>query len=241
MDAFRIPAGAVDIGGLHKVSLVDFPGRVSAVVFLNGCNFRCPYCHNPDLARGRTRQAVAVETLGRYLAARQGLIDGVVITGGEPTLQTGLKHLCRAIRSLGYPVKLDTNGSRPQALAALIDAGLVDYVAMDVKTDPAHYAAVSPRQDVAGRIRASIALIMESGIDYEFRTTCVRPLVSIPVMARIAALLAGARVYAIQQFYAKETLDPDCGSQRNDRFDDDELRNLKAIAEPMVDCCVLRG
>ncbi|MBL0713702.1 MAG: anaerobic ribonucleoside-triphosphate reductase activating protein [Desulfosarcina sp.] len=236
-----MPGAAIDIGGLHKVSLVDFPGRVSAVVFLNGCNFRCPYCHNPDLAKGAAAGAVAAETLRDYLEARRGMLDGVVITGGEPTLQPGLMRFCESIRSMGYPLKLDTNGSRPEVLRDLIASRLVDYIAMDIKTDMETYATMTGHIKIAARIRASIDLIMASGVDYEFRTTCVRPLISPPVMTRIAALIKGARVYAIQKFYAKETLDPDCGSRRNDHFDDDELLNLKAIAEPMVECCVLRG
>jgi pyruvate formate lyase activating enzyme len=234
-------AAGIDIGGVHKVSLVDFPGRVSTVVFLNGCNFRCPYCHNPDLARGLAGGLVAAEAVRSYLETRRGLIDGVVITGGEPTLQPGLADFCAAIRSMGYPVKLDTNGSRPACLEGLIARRLVNFVAMDIKADPAAYGALSPRKDIGARIRASIDLIMNSGVDYEFRTTCIRPLITPSVMARIAGLIRGARVYAIQKFCAKETLDPDCGSHRHDRFDDDELRNLKAIVEPMVECCVLRG
>ncbi len=232
---------AVDIGGFHKVSLVDYPGRVSAVVFLNGCNFQCPYCHNPDLARGAAGGAVAAESVFSYLAARRGLLDGVVITGGEPTLQPGLANFCDTIRSMGYPIKLDTNGSRPECLASLITARRVDYVAMDVKTDLPAYAAMSTEREIAARIRTSIDLIMDAGVDYEFRTTCIRPLVSVPVIKRITSLIKGARVYAIQKFYAKKTLDPNCGSDRNAHFDDNELRNLKATAEPMVDCCVLRG
>jgi pyruvate formate lyase activating enzyme len=241
MVALEMPAAGIDIGGVHKVSLVDFPGRVSTVVFLNGCNFHCPYCHNPDLARGLAGGAVAAETVRQYLETRRGLIDGVVITGGEPTLQAGLADFCTGIQSMGYPIKLDTNGSRPACLEGLITKRLVNFIAMDIKTDPAAYGALSPRKDIGARVRASIDLIMDSGVDYEFRTTCIRPLITPSVMKRIAGLIKGARIYAIQKFYAKETLDPGYGSQRNDRFDDDELRNLKAIAEPMVECCVLRG
>jgi len=228
------------IGGLQKVSMIDYPGRLSAVVFMSGCNFRCPYCHNPQLARGEVVHPIAEEDVLTYLDARRDLLDGVVLSGGEPTLQAGLPDLCRAFKARGLAVKLDTNGSFPDRLQTLIRDGLIDYAAMDVKTDPDRYGASLCSPDLAAAVKASIALIMASGIPHEFRTTCFRPLVDADVMGRIAALIKGAKTYAIQKFCAKETLDPQAGSNRDHFFDDDELMHLKAIAEPMVDHCFLR-
>jgi pyruvate formate lyase activating enzyme len=230
----------VHIGGLQKVSMIDYPGRLSAVVFLNGCNFHCPYCHNPELARSEIDQPVPESDVLAYLEARRGLLDGVVVTGGEPTLQKGLPDLCRDVQALGYAVKLDTNGSVPEVLQILIREKLIDYVAMDVKTDPDHYAPTLCTQDPAAAIRASIKLVMSSGLPYEFRTTCFRPLMNAQAMARIGALIKGAKTYAIQKFCAKETLDPDAGSYKDHFFDDNELLWLKAIVEPMVECCFVR-
>ncbi|MBR9981399.1 MAG: anaerobic ribonucleoside-triphosphate reductase activating protein, partial [Desulfatitalea sp.] len=127
------------LAGLQKNSLIDFPGRVSCVAFVTGCNFACPYCHNPMLARGAYPQRITVPQLLDFLLPRRKLIDGVVISGGEPTLHPGLPDLCRAIRNAGMAVKLDTNGSRPAVLDRLIHLGLVDFVAMDIKTAPASY------------------------------------------------------------------------------------------------------
>jgi len=230
----------VHIGGLQKVSMIDYPGKLSAVIFLKGCNFHCPYCHNPELAGNQSAAGMAVEDVLAYLDARKGLLGGVVVSGGEPTLQQGLPDLCRALKTRGYTVKIDTNGSVPGMLQALIRDRLIDRIAMDIKTDPDHYAPVLCAPDPAAAIRASIALIMRSGLPYEFRTTCFRPLVSARTMRRITSLIRGAKAYAIQKFYAKKTLDPDAGSTRDHFFDDDELWHLKAIAEPMVEYCFVR-
>jgi pyruvate formate lyase activating enzyme len=192
------------------------------------------------LARGETDARLSASDILAYLEARRGLLDGVVLSGGEPTLQKGLPDLCRAIKDRGYTVKLDTNGSFPSVLEALIAAGLVDYVAMDVKTDPDRYAPALCPEDPAAAIRASIQLIMASGLPYEFRTTCFRPMIDTHILSRIAALVKGAQTFAIQKFCAKGTLDPEAGSSRHHYFDDNELLHLKAIVEPMVDCCLVR-
>jgi len=230
----------VRIGGLQKVSMVDYPGTLSAVIFLSGCNFHCPYCHNPELARDQGDAQIAEADVLAYLDARRDLLEGVVLSGGEPTLQPELPDLCRAVKARGYAIKLDTNGSFPDVLQALIRERLIDRVAMDIKTDPDHYAPSLCTPNPAAAIRSSIALIMRSGLPYEFRTTCFRPLINDQTMGRIAALIKGAKAYAIQKFYAKRTLDPDAGSSRDHFFDDNELWHLKAIAEPMVDYCFVR-
>jgi pyruvate formate lyase activating enzyme len=230
----------VHIGGLQKVSMIDYPGKLSTVIFLNGCNFHCPYCHNPELVAGAAAERITEEDILSYLDARRDFLEGIVISGGEPTLQPDLPDFCRALKSCGYAVKLDTNGSFPEMLQTLIQDRLIDFIAMDVKTDPDCYAPAFCALDPAAAIKASIALIMNSGLPYEFRTTCFRPLVNTRTMERIASSIKGAKAYAIQKFYAKETLDPDAGSTRDHFFDDNELWHLKAIAEPMIEYCFVR-
>jgi len=133
------------IGGLHKNSLIDYPGKISCVIFLSGCNFDCPYCHNPELAKGRSLSTgyLSEDLIFDFLGSRKGFLDGVVVSGGEPTLQKGLISFCEKIRLMDYPVKLDTNGSRPEVIKKLIDEDLVNYIAMDIKTDPSHYTPLT--------------------------------------------------------------------------------------------------
>ena len=234
---------AVRIGGIQKQSLIDFPGKVSCVLFLTGCNLNCPYCHNPALARGEVPDPQAPNTLEfmDFLRQRRGFLDGVVISGGEPTLQVGLLHLCERIRALGYPIKLDTNGSRPGILAHLLDRGLLDYIAMDVKTHPLLYRQhVQSHCDPASFIE-SIRLIIESGIDHEFRTTCIKPIVSPSIIDAIAHLISGAKRFVLQQFRNTEILHPEFFlNNRSHPYSCSELDRLKDIASRQVACCLVR-
>lgn len=164
------------IVGIQKLTLLDFPGKVACTVFLNGCNFRCPYCHNAELL-GDGDEVMTVAGLLAFLQKRQGILEGVCITGGEPTLHPELPALLREVRALGYAVKLDTNGYRPEILEAVLNQGLVDYVAMDLKNGPAGYAeTVGLAQVELAKIRQSIRFLMDSLVDFELRTTVVNPL-----------------------------------------------------------------
>ena len=164
------------IVGIQKLTLLDYPGKVACTVFLNGCNFRCPYCHNAELL-GDVEPVMSVEALLAFLGKRQGILDGVCITGGEPTLHPQLPELLRAVRALGFAVKLDTNGYRPQVLGAVLGEGLADYVAMDLKNGPNDYAKTVGLDDPdLAKIRESIGLLMASGREFELRTTVVKPL-----------------------------------------------------------------
>lgn len=164
------------IVGIQKLTLLDYPGKVACTVFLNGCNFRCPYCHNAELL-GDGDEVMTVAGLLAFLQKRQGILEGVCITGGEPTLHPELPALLRAVRELGYAVKLDTNGYRPEILEAVLSQGLVDYVAMDLKNGPEGYAeTVGLAQVELAKIRQSIRLLMDSSVDFELRTTVVNPL-----------------------------------------------------------------
>ena len=164
------------IAGLQKCTLLDYPGKVACTVFLPGCNFRCPFCHNFELVETPQTMMDDQELLA-FLQKRQGLLEGVCITGGEPTLQPELPQLLQKIRELGFAVKLDTNGALPDRLAALLDTGLVDYVAMDVKNGPGSYAATCGLEHLdLAKIEGSIRLLLENKVDYELRTTVCTPL-----------------------------------------------------------------
>jgi pyruvate formate lyase activating enzyme len=230
------------IGGLQKQSLIDYPGRISCVLFTSGCNFACPYCHNPQLtgAPDRTAPGFRIDDFLAFLEERRTLLEGVVISGGEPTLHADLPELCRRVKALGFPLKLDTNGSRPQMIKRLIAEGLVDYLAMDIKTEPERYAGeIDPRSD-SGALLESLQAIMASGIDYEFRTTCVKPWVTPATVARIACLIQGSRLYALQTFRSDRLLQPDFFNGMDAAFSPEEMATLQRIAEPHVSCCTWR-
>ena len=165
------------ITGLQKMTLLDFPGRIACTVFLQGCNFRCPFCHNSDLLGPEGMTDISTEELLAFLNKRKGMLDGVCITGGEPTVQRDLPDLLRAIKALGYPVKLDTNGTNPAMLKSLVNEGLVDYVAMDIKNSKEKYGLTAGIPGLSmDKIEESMRFLLEGTVDYEFRTTAVREL-----------------------------------------------------------------
>ena len=178
------------IAGLQKMTLLDYPGKVACTVFLQGCNFRCPFCHNSGLLDMAGEEYMTPEDLIGFLRKRKGLLDGVCITGGEPTLQPGLVELAEQIKAEGFLLKLDTNGSRPKVLKELIDRGLVDYVAMDIKNCPDRYGETVgvPRISLEG-IEESIRLLMQGKVAYEFRTTVMDELHGNAEMEGIGAWL----------------------------------------------------
>ncbi len=231
------------VGGLQKNSLIDYPGKVSCVCFFTGCNFDCPYCHNPDLVLKNmtSLRPLNEDGLCSFLEARKGLLDGVVLSGGEPTLESELVPLCRKIKAMGYALKLDTNGSRPWVIKDLIEKGLIDYVAMDVKTEPGRYSHLIKRGYDPSGLLSSIQIIMGSEIDYEFRTTCVRPMVEPLVIGNIGRIIKGARLYALQGFHGRKLLHPEFFQGIKAGYDRDEMAQLKSIAEPYVQRCILRG
>lgn len=230
------------LGGMQKNSFIDFPGKVSCVLFLPGCNFDCPYCHNPDLVKGTLSGPPFFDekTACEFLERRKGFLDGVVISGGEPTLEKDLTSLCEKIKQMGYPVKLDTNGSRPQVIERLIDEGLVDYIAMDIKTDPFCYSPFIKKDYNPDHILSSIQIIMESALAYEFRTTCVKPMVDEHIIENIAKIIKGAMLYALQRFSHTEVLHPEFFQETESGYDEDGLMHLKSIAEPWVKECIVR-
>ncbi len=165
------------ISGLQKMTLLDFPGKIACTVFLHGCNYRCPFCHNSGLLAGAGEQLMSEEALMDFLRSRQGLLDGVCVSGGEPTLYPELENLLANMKALGFAVKLDTNGSRPEILKALVAKGYVDYVAMDVKNSPRCYAATVGNDHVRmDAVEESLRFLIGGSVPYELRTTLVEPL-----------------------------------------------------------------
>lgn len=167
----------MNIAGLQKMTLLDYPGKVACTVFLQGCNFRCPFCHNSGLLEAKGTDHIPQEELFAFLQKRAGLLEGVCITGGEPTLQKDLPELLSGMKALGYAVKLDTNGSRPEILKSLVNQNLVDYVAMDIKNGPERYAeTVGVSHPDLAKIEESMVFLMQGELPYEFRTTVVQQL-----------------------------------------------------------------
>ena len=198
------------IAGLQKMTLLDFPGKVACTVFLDGCNFRCPFCHNSGLLEGRAEAAMTEETFFAFLEKRKGILEGVCVTGGEPTLQKSLPDFLKKIKDLGYAVKLDTNGYRPEVLRNLVEQGLVDYVAMDIKNGPDHYSTTTGVNIDLEKIEESIKFLASEKINYEFRTTICNPLHdtrSITQMGQWLLRLTGGQ--AVKALYLQPFVDRD--------------------------------
>jgi pyruvate formate lyase activating enzyme len=226
------------VGGLQKTSLIDYPGKICAVIFTQGCNFNCPYCHNPELIPFKNESVIEQKALFDFLERRRGLLDAVTVTGGEPVLQHDLPCFLKDIKSLGYQVKLDTNGSNPLMLRTIISMGSVSYLAMDVKAPLSKYAYVTRKAVQAEDIASSIEIIKDSGVNYEFRTTVVRSQLSIEDILEIAHSIQGAQNYYLQKFIPSKTNDPTFMKEYT--YSDEEFDNLKAKLEGLVDFCGLR-
>ena len=197
----------MNIHGLQKMTLLDFPGHVACTVFLGGCDFRCPFCHNFELVDGSTPALMQEGELLSFLEKRKGLLDGVAITGGEPCLRPDLPDLMRRIREMGFAVKLDTNGAHPALLRQILDERLADYVAVDIKNSPEKYARTCglPAIDLEP-IRESVRMLMTGDTDYEFRTTVVDELHSAEDFPAIGRWIAGARRYFLQGFADRDSV-----------------------------------
>lgn len=227
------------IGGLQKVSLVDYPGHISATLFLQGCNFRCPYCHNPELVNPELFQRpLPEEEVWAFLRNRVGKLDGVAITGGEPTLHKDLPDIMRRIKGLGLLVKLDTNGSHPDMLEQIIGLRCVDYIAMDLKAPLERYAELTGvRVDIAA-IQKSIRLIMDAPVASEFRTTVVRSLLTPEEVMAIGRMIQGARRYALQRFVPSKHVE--AGFIAAATYAPQELEALCDALQKNVEECIVR-
>ena len=227
----------MNIQGFQKLTLLDYPGRTACTVFTGGCNLRCPFCHNADLVRTPIAGPNLTDEVLTYLMRRQGILDGVCITGGEPLLQPDLVDFIRQIKELGYAVKLDTNGALPDRLAALLDTGLVDYVAMDVKSSPAGYAAAAGVDTDWTVFDRSIRILQESGVPHEFRTTAVGGVHTPEDFAAIGEWLSGASAYYIQRFVDSGRLLGEGFSP----FSIEEMEHLLTVVREHIPTAQLRG
>ncbi len=226
------------IGGLQKFTLNDYPGKAAAVIFTVGCNFRCPYCHNPELVNETVETIYSEEYVFNFLDRRHGLLDGVVITGGEPTLHDDLPGFMKKLKEKGFLVKLDSNGTNPAVLREAIDRKLVDYIAMDIKAPLAKYSAtVACPVDVAA-IKQSIGIIMSSPVEYEFRTTVVKALLSPQDLEEIGREIKGARRYFLQRFVPTKLLNPQF--RKKVTYEDAEFENIRLSLLNYVEHCELR-
>jgi len=225
------------IAGLMKLTLLDFPGHVACTIFLAGCNFRCPFCHNGSLVRGGDID-ISREELFAFLKKRQGVLDGACITGGEPLMNADIADLIREIRAIGYPVKLDTNGSYPERLDALIAEGLVDYVAMDIKNRPAEYAKACGTAVDVEKIKKSVEILKSSGVEHEFRTTVVKGIHTADDVAECAKWLGESEKYFLQCYKeSDDIISPDGLSA----FSRDDLGEILAQAQKFNPNTALRG
>lgn len=195
------------IGGFQKVSLIDYPGKIAAIIFTVGCNFKCGYCHNRELNCVEGVNKISEDEILSFLEKRKGKLEGVVITGGEPTLQKDLEIFIRKIKEMGYLVKLDTNGSNPQIIENLIRAELLDFIAMDIKAPFYKYQKIANTKIISLSIKKSISLIINSKIKHEFRSTVVKNELRAEDLILMAKMIKGASVYALQKFNPSKVLD----------------------------------
>ena len=229
------------ISGLQKLTLLDYPGHVACTVFTGGCNFRCPFCHNaplvlPERIQGDENGAATVLA---FLKKRQGILDGVAVTGGEPLLHPDIFHFLREIKNLGYPVKLDTNGSFPDRLRKLVEEGLVDRVAVDIKNSPSLYGKTVGLESFDLRpVEQTVAYLLSGPVEYEFRTTVVRGLHTRESLMEAARWIAGAKEYYLQQF--KDSGDV-IAIEGLSAFSGDEMHALADAVRPYVPSVAVRG
>ena len=217
------------IGGLQKTSLLDYPEKISAIIFTQGCNFRCGYCHNPELVGlNRQDELIPESFIWEFLNKRRGILDGVVITGGEPCLQPDLADFIRKVKSMNFLVKLDTNGAFPDVVENLISENLVDYIAMDIKAPLEKYSCITNSYVDTTKIQKSINIILNSNIAYEFRTTVLKSLLSSEDIENIGKIIHSANRYYLQKFVETKILNPEIiplpGKDQN--YTEDELLKL---------------
>lgn len=226
------------IHGLQKMTLLDFPGKVACTIFLGACDFRCPFCHNWELVDGSAPAQMSDDELMDFLKKRTGVLEGVAITGGEPMINKDLPELMRRIKELGFPVKVDTNGNHPEMLRQVIDEGLVEYVAMDVKNSLDRYSATIGKECFdTTNVEESMQILLGSKIDYEFRTTVVAQLHDEDSFRGIGPMIEGAKHYYLQKFTDRDTVPFEglCAPE------DDEMRKYADIIRPYVPSVELRG
>jgi len=233
------------IGGLQKLTLIDYPGKIAATVFLFGCNFKCPFCQNPELVDPKRRTVLrnfggqsSVNNFFKFLDKRKDFLEGVCITGGEPTIRPDLIDFIKKIKNKGFLIKLDTNGSNPEILEKLIKENLLDFIAMDIKSSQNNYSKAAGVKVDLGKINKSIDLIKNSNIDYEFRTTVVPGLVGKKDIEEIGKWLKGTKNFALQQFQNKKVLDKEF--EKIQPYSEETLKEFKKMLEKNIKKVELR-
>ena len=223
------------LGGLQKFTLLDYPGKMAAIIFTQGCNFRCPYCHNPELVIPALYSECIPETdVLAFLYQRRGQLEGVVVTGGEPTIHNDLPEFLKKIKHMGFAVKLDTNGSNPALLKKILAEKLVDYIAMDIKAPLCKYQKVCGAHVDTDKIKESVKIILQSSIEHEFRTTLVKPLCPAEDIPSILATIVGARRYTLQKFVRSEKV-LNKHLLNESHYTDEDLSKFKALWDnPLV-------
>jgi len=222
------------IGGFQKVSLIDYPGKVAAVVFTQGCNFRCPFCHNVELVVPSCfGSTIDEDEILAFLAKRVDKLQGVVVTGGEPTIQPDLDRFLQRVKDLGYAVKLDTNGSRPEVLQRVVKQSLVDYIAMDIKASPEKYDLLCGIPVNLTMIRESVRIILSSGIPHEFRTTFSKTFLSKEDLPGMLDLVEGSSSFHIQPFVPQEKI-LDASLMDKGQYTDEEFEHLYKILKSLM-------
>lgn len=228
----------IPVVDLEKATLLDYPGKVACILFTYGCNLRCPYCHNPELVTEKLNKdyLLTEKYFFDFLKNRVGKLDAVVITGGEPLIHKEIFSLIDKIKKMGYLVKLDSNGLLPDRLKVAIDSGNIDYVAMDVKFPLSEYMKIVPNSKEL--IKESVKLIMNSGVDYEFRTTYVKGIHTLESVQQICEIIKGAKIYYIQNFRSGKSIDPKLNSSNS--FTSKELKSMKKSASKYVKKVIIR-
>lgn len=226
------------IGGFQKTTLLDYPGKVAATIFVTGCNFRCPYCHNAELINPKDMETIPEKDILSFLEKRKNILEGVCITGGEPTLQEkSLKSFIKALKGMGYSVKLDTNGTNPDFLESLIEEHLVDYVAMDIKSGLLRYKKAIGGAGFRG-VEASACILREGNVPYEFRTTAVKGIHTKADFEEVRYLVRGCTDYYIQNYKPSENV---LNPQNLSPFSEAELQEFADVVKPYVQNVHLRG
>ncbi len=225
-------------GGFEKFTLIDYPGKVACMVYTIGCNFRCPYCHNPELVDETVEKTYSERQILDFLDKRKNMLDGVVITGGEPTMHGDLLDFMEEVKKRGYLVKLDSNGTRPEIIQKAIDRRLVDYIAMDIKSPLSKYESIAAHPVDSDAIRKSIAILMENAVDYEFRTTVIKAMLSPEDIQEIGKEIMGARRYYLQKFIPTKILNAQF--RKKVTYSDDEFKSFQALLAKHVDYCGIR-
>jgi pyruvate formate lyase activating enzyme len=228
----------VNVKGFLKSSLIDYPEEICSVLFVEGCNLRCRFCHNTDLIEFKESPSISFDEILQTLLKRKKVISAVVFSGGEPTLHADLPDYMKTIKNHGFKLKLDTNGSFPDKIKNIIDAGLVNYIALDIKAAPSKYEECTGGQSFI-TIQSSLDIIRNSGIDYEIRTTCVPGLIDIEVINVIGLSIGNVKKYFLQQFRNVSTLDPSLKDVTP--YTRDYMQEMRNAALHFADSCVIRG